>query len=244
MKIIIYNQPSPLDPLSPIPTEWDLYEVKPDQEMWSWEYKVRPVVINSDKGLPAVNRTGEFDEPSYFIRSNFSKEWQFFWADLLSMRVYGKLLGDLSKYDADRIRDLTTDLGKSDRFLTNYKGLDNCNNYLYENTQNRGQEPKIDPLICAGSLVRVLDVQFSDSLGMNMAKLWTFKSWEVPPPVTRELLLYDPRILRATNIFPDGHLAPFDQIYLRWPELREHWVPYPYISSQNVWFPERDLRKV
>lgn len=227
-------------PPAPPPSVMNLYRMKPDQETFSWNKKVRSVAPN-----PAVNRTGEIGDPANFIRADFTKAWQFFWADLLSVRVHGKLFNHLSGTDANGIRDLFSILTRDDKFLNNKAGTNNCNNHV--TGVMRAEDPKIDPLVCAGSKVKVLEIQTSQSgetAGLEMARLWTFMQGAAPPVVTQSLLDNDPRVLRATVIETDGRLTDFPQIYQRYPQLKEHWVPYPYVSKHDCWFPLRDMEKV
>jgi len=232
--LIVAQSAEPEPPTTP-PVAYDnLYRVKEDQYCASWGYKVRQAAFDLGSA-PAVNRTGEQSNPANFIRSKFTRPWQFFWADLLSVKVFGVLYNELGTDDAKGIEGVFSGLTKSDKFLTNRFGTDNCNNYI--SGDMRSEDPLIDPLVCAGSIVRVLDIQ------NGMAKLWTFKEWEAPPPVTKETLS-DPRVLTATNIFPDGHLTNFDNLYIKYPTLSDHSVPYPYISSQTCWIALDNLEKV
>ena len=216
----------------------DLRIVKADQFCWSWNYEIRSVVIDSQEGRPAINRTGQIDNPSYWVRGKFTSPWQFFWADLLAMRVYGKLLKDLSGDSYKNIVDLFSDLSTNDRFLNNGKGTDNCDNYV--EGKERGCVPVIDPLICAGSVVRIKEIRTSQSgktNGMKMAMLDAFDNNSTPPPVTMYLLENDPRVQRAKDIQPSGNLTEFAQIENRFPWLDSYWCPYPFVARQECWFP-------
>lgn len=239
LPILIELKPFTAPPAEP-GTNTDLYRVKPDQAMYSWNYQVRDVAPN-----PAVNRTGEITDPSNFVRGRLTREWQFFWADLLAMRVYGSSFGSLDAAKRKDIAGLFTVLGNRNLFLTNRFGTDNCNNYV--TGEMRSEDPVVDPLICAGSTVRVLEVRRSVSgatAGMDMARLQTFMQDETPPTVTMDLLAHDPRVLRARDIYPDGRVIDFPQLYQKFPWLDEHWVPYPYIARHECWFPLMDLEKV
>lgn len=226
-------------PPTPQPTR-NLYTVKRDQYSYSWNFQIRDVVRNGDlPDAPAVNRTGEISDPANFLRSSFTREWQFFWCHLLAMDRYGKLFHDLTGADRDYIVRAFNGLTLSDKYLTNRKGTDNCNNYI-TGKDDRGEDPKIDPLICADSVVEVLDARTSTSgqtSGLVMARLNTFRVDETPPLVTRSMVENDPRVLRATIIYPDGHTTPF-------PNFGGDPVPYPYISRHDCWFPLRDLEKI
>ena len=229
------------EPPKPEPPEMNLYRVKPDHLTWTWNYQIRDVVRNGFlASAPAVFRTGEITDPKNFIRSTFSEKWQWFSIDLLSMSVHGVLFSELTGDDKKimiRKWGVFTDKG---RFLNNFAGTDNKNNYI--TGEMRDGEPKIDPLICTNSIVKVLDVRKSSSgrtKGLDMAKLYAFDESETPPRVTKELLDNDPRILTATVIYPNGNVIDFPQ----YPSQRH---PYPLISARNSerWFPLTDLEKV
>ena len=229
--------------LAPIVSTADIREVKTDPDMWSWDYRIRDVIM-AVGNAPAVNRTGPIDNPDNMIRGKLTREWQFFWVDLLSMRVYSKLYNQLDTTQRKKMADLVTVLGGKNLFLTNRFGMDNCNNYVTGDI--RDEEPKVDPLICAGSKVRVLETRTSTggiTTGLEMARLWSFKQNETPPVVTADLLHNDQRILRATVLYKDGHLEDFPQLYQKFPGLDSYWVPYPYISVEDCWFPADDLTK-
>ena len=224
-------------PPPPPPVNENLYSVKVDQETYSWGFKVRPVVHDLGSA-PAVNRTGEITDPANFRRADFTKAWQFFWADLLAMKRYGKTFAALNGAEREFIVQKFNDLTNARKFLTNKAGTDNKNNHI--TGEMRGEDPKIDPLICADSVVEIVEARTSTSgktQGIVMARLKTFMQTEMPPTVTMDLLNNDPRILRATVIYPDGHLTPF-------PHFEGDWVPYPYVARQECWYPLRDLKKV
>ena len=233
LNISIRTAPS----LPPEPTRRMLYRVKPDQETHYWNFQVRPIVTDERPlppgklpDAPAVNRTGEIQDPSNFIRSPLGRKWQFFWADLLSMQKFARVYSELNTTEKDYIHNRLTSVGHSKRAFTNRDGLENRNNYVTGDI--RGEDPKIDPLICAGSIVEAQEIRSNGV--MQMARLNHFDPFQQPPTVTRDLLIQDNRILWATIIYPDGHLTPF-------PQLDGLPVPYPYIARHDVWYPVRDL---
>jgi hypothetical protein len=177
-------------------------------------------------GTPAVFRTGDFEDHKSFTRTRFTREYQFMAADLLALRKYGKRYLELVGTQRDDIIRAFNSLYDQDTAFTNFKGVDNCNNYL--TGSDRDEDPRIDPLICAGSVVEVLQVA-TNSKGVQMARL---NSYRAPAVVT----LADRRVLRATIIYKsDGHLGEF-------PQLNGLAVPYPFISSHDVWYPLQDLQ--
>ena len=211
------------------PGRRDFRRVKADQFSSSWDFQVRDVAPN-----PAVNRTGELDGPQNFVRSNLTRQWQFFWADLLSMKMYGKLFSATAGAEEDFIIRKFSALSHSDKFLTNFAGTDIRNNYLTD--EMRGNDPKVDPLICAGSIVEVMEER-NNRFSVRMCRLRSFLANDTPPIVTPDLLENDARVLRATVIGVAGNLYPF-------PHLEGLDVPYPYISSHDCWFPAEDLVKL
>lgn len=186
------------------------------------EFGVRAVAPD-----PAVFRTGEFNNHKNFLRTPFDRGWQVMLADLLAMQKFGKLFRYLSGDQYDYIVRAFGGLTMKGRAFTNGKGTDNCTNYIEGIV--RGEDPKFDPLICADDYVQVLEVR-KNARGIVMARLNSFRE---PVPVTN-LLLSDPRILRATIITRTGGIAEF-------PQLDGTPILYPYISSQDVWYPLDDL---
>jgi hypothetical protein len=188
---------------------------------------VRRMRTADQQGAPAVFRCGTFEDHKSFTRTRFTREYQFMAADLLAKRKYGTPYLQLSSIQrADIVRAFNS-LYDSSTFLTNFKGVDNCNNYL--TNSDRGEDPRIDPLICAGSVVEVLQVA-TNSKGVQMARLRSYRA----PAVA---LLADSRVMKASIIYKsDGHLGEF-------PQLNGLAVPYPFISSQDVWYPLVDLER-
>jgi hypothetical protein len=190
---------------------------------------VRLMRTATQQGAPAVFRCGTFEDHKSFSRTRFAREYQFMAADLLALRKYGRRYADLTGTQRDDIIRAFNSLYDQDTAFTNFKGVDNCNNYL--TNSDRGEDPRIDPLICAGSVVEVLQVA-TNSHGEQMARL---RSYRAPAVVT----LADSRVQRATIIYKsDGHLGEFPQLG---GGLE---VPYLYISSQDCWYPIQDLERI
>jgi hypothetical protein len=189
---------------------------------------VRRMRTADQQGAPAVFRCGTFEDHKSFTRTRFTREYQFMAADLLALRKYGKPYLQLAGIQRDDIIRAFNSLYDSSTAFTNFKGTDNCNNYL-TGSISRGEDPRIDPLICAGSIVEVLQVA-TNSKGVQMARL---RSYRAPAVVT----LADTRVMKASIIYKsDGHLGEF-------PQLNGLAVPYPLISSQDIWFPLIDLER-
>jgi len=208
----------------------DIWRVKEDQfttyQLDTEETDENGVRLNAP--CPAVFRTGTLDDPKSFQRTVFGKEYQFMAADLLALRKYGVTYGFLAGDARNHIRTAFNGLYPKGRAFNNGAGVDDCNNYITGEI-NRGEDPRIDPLICAGDTVRVLETR-TNSRGIVMGLLQSFRS----PAVAS---LNDVRVLRATIINERGELRNF-------PQLDGIQVPYPYISSQDVWYPLDDLEKV
>jgi len=214
----------------------NLYSVEPDQ-FTTYQFEASDLNEYDVRGsapAPCVFRTGEIEDNKNFVRSDFTNIWQWFAIDLLAMRKYELLFDDLIGAPKDDIVRAFNSLYASDRYITNEKGVNNCNNYI-ENIM-RGEDPKIDPFICGGDIVQVLENR-TNSRGWVMARLHSFRQNEIPPTVT-PALLSDPRVLKATIISETGVLRNFDQL------KDEQWVPYPFIASRDVWYPLEDLKKV
>lgn len=226
---------------TPPPTQEhrNIFEVKPDQLMRSWDYQVRPIVIKTGLPMPAVNRTGEFEDNHNFDAATLSRQWQVFWADLLSMRKYGRLFSSLSGIQRDDIVRAFNSISHTKTAFNNIAGTDIKNNYVVGGeAATRGEDPKHWPLICGGSKVEVIETRMN-SRGVLMARLNTFFDKDTPPKVTAEMLS-DPRVLRAMNINKNGVLSDFDQL------KDGKWCPYPYIAKSGTesWFPLEDLRSL
>jgi hypothetical protein len=228
-KISVYSDGSITVANTPQPSRM-LAIMKRDQYTYYWNFKVRSVAPN-----PAVFRTGHMTDYRNFSRSNLTKQVQFFWADCLAMQKYGKLYAALTGDQKKSIQQAFSGMSRGNAFLTNGAGTDTKNNYV-TGEANRGEDPKIDPLICGGSIVEILELK-PNSQGLIMARLNTFRAGQALPVVTADLLNNDPRILSATIINKDGELSNF-------PQLAGMRNPYPYVSAHDVWFPMRDLEIV
>jgi len=205
----------------------------PTNDLYLLDYRNDP-----RRGVPCVYRTGELEDNTNFSRATFNQKWQIFAADLLAMRKYGVLYFQLS---GDALTDIIRAFGSlysSDRAFTNNAGVNNKTNYI--EGIDRGEDPKIDPLVCGGNqdgkAVQVLATQ-ENSSGILMGKINMFAWAEIPPLVTPALLT-DPRIGRATVINNNGLLNNFTQL------KDENWVPYPLITSRidtECWYPVNGL---
>lgn len=196
-----------------------LWRVKADQYTRKWGYKVRP-----SAPAPAVFRTGVQTDNEAFRRATFSKAWQFFAADLLALQKFGLLYASLSLTPRKEIQRAFSGLYAGNRAFTNGKGVDTCNNYIVG--EMFSEDPKIDPLICAGNRMT------GDTVG-SMVRLDSFRASE-PPPVAR---LDDPRVCWATIISATGVLSNF-------PQLGGMPVPYPYIAVEPYYYPAEELEVV
>ena len=160
------------------------FYVKPDWLTKEFNFAVRKRAIELG-GAPCVFRTGKWVDNSFFRSANLTRAWQFFWADLMSMIQYGKLFKDLIGVQRAHIIQAFTGMTGSTVAFTNDSGTDLYNNYLTGEMRG-GHDPMIDPLICGG------DTKCGVIEG-SMVRMYSFLASQVPPPVTKELLL-DPRV--------------------------------------------------
>ena len=225
----------------PVPTptpgtgELRRYWVKPDWLSPYWGYQPRP-----SAPAPAVNRSGEIGNHTYFRRAWLTEEWQWFWADLLALskyqRVYAELTSDEQAFITRAFGGLTGD----HLAFTNNAGSGTRNCYPCGET-DRGEDMKIDPLICGGNTVLGSD-PVQNERGEWMVKVYSFDANQPPPPATLAML-DDPRVLWATiistNRLPDGsfHLFGF-------PQLKDGTrVPYPYLTVEEYYYPLEELEE-
>lgn len=200
------------------------YFVKYDWDTVYYKKTIRRRAIELG-GAPCVFRTGKKLHNAYFTSAKLTKPWQFFWADLMAMVQYGKLFADLVGVQKDHIARAFKGITGSDVAFTNDNGTDRCNNYVSGEMQ--GDDPMIDPLICGG------DTKCGVPEG-DMVRMYSFIASDVPPPVTKELLL-DPRVGWATIIKPNKTVTPF-------PRLTTS-VPYPYITVERYYYPLIELEE-
>ena len=211
------------------------YWVKPDWLSPHWGYRPRGVAP-----APAVNRSGVIVDSSYFRRARLTEEWQWFWVDLLSLskyqRVYSQLTRDEKAFIARAFSGLTGD----HLAFTNNAGSATKNCYPCGET-DRGEDMKIDPLICGGNTVLGGDPVLN-ARGEWMVPIYSFNANE-PPPVATLAMLDDPRVLWATIIstkqLPDGSYSLFG-----FPQLKDGTpVPYPYLTVEQYYYPLEELEE-
>jgi hypothetical protein len=222
-----------------IPVSYRIYKVKPDQETERWNFQVRPVVIKEDgtaddTPMPAVFPTGEIDSYLDFRRNKFTEKWQIFAADLLSMKKYGLRLDQLGVQNKSAIITAFNSIYKGNRFLNNDHGVERYNNYITGET-DRGEDPLIDPLICASNVIHT-GLPVKNIKNILMVQIDGFLDTDIPPVVTNETL-NDSRILNATIIKGDGSVVNFTQL------MNGDSVPYPYIrTKEEGFYPVVDLQ--
>jgi len=211
------------------------YWVKPDWLSPYWGFRPR-----SSAPAPAVNRSGEIDNRNNFRRANLTEAWQWFWADLMALakyqRVYSALTLDEKAFISRKFGNLTGD----HLAFTNNAGSLTKNCYPCGLT-DRGEDMKIDPLICGGNTLLGGD-PVRNSNGQWMVKMYSFKATEPPPVATLEML-NDPRVLWGTIIstrqLPDGSYSLFT-----FPHLMDGVdVPYPYMTVEDYYYPLEELEE-
>jgi hypothetical protein len=227
--------PPPPPPPPPPTGQLRRYWVKPDWLSPFWGYRPRDVAPN-----PAVNRTGEIDNRLNFRRARLNEAWQWFWADLMALakyqRVYSGLTLDEKAFVSHAFKGLTSD----GRAFTNNAGSSTRNCYPCGET-DRGEDMRVDPLICAGNTLLGGD-PVRNARGQWMVKMYSFNANQ-PPPVATLAMLDDPRVLWATIIstkkFPDGSYSLF-----RFPQLKDGTdVPYPYMTVEDYYYPLEELEE-
>ena len=136
-------------------------------------------------GAPCIFRTGKKINNTYFQSAILTREWQFMWADLMAMIQYGKLFKDLNVAERTHITKAFTATTGGTVAFTNDNGTDKYNNYV-SGEMHGGRDPMIDPLVCGG------DTKCGVPEG-DAVRMYSFIASDIPPPVTKELLL-DPRV--------------------------------------------------
>ena len=223
-------------PLTPPPTgQLRRYWVKPDWLSPNWGYQPRPAAP-----APAVNRSGEISDSSYFRRAWLTEAWQWFWVDLLSLSKYQRVYSELTDDEKTFVTRAFSGLTGDHLAFTNNAGSSTKNCYPCGET-DRGEDMKIDPLICGGNTVFGGD-PVRNGHGEWMVKMYSFDANQ-PPPVATLDMLNDPRVLWATiistNRLPDGsfHLFGFPQLKDGTP------VPYPYMTVEEYYYPLEELEE-
>lgn len=207
----------------------DRFQVKADPDTVKWGFQVRPAAVRLG-GAPAVFRTGPILDYEAFDRARFTREWQLYAFELLSLAKFQKPSGFLGVTDRAYIVRAFNSVYDGGRAFTNKAGVEQFNNYITGET-NRGQDPKIDPLICALNVVTGSAVQ--NTRGEWMVQLESFREDESPPPPS----LLDPRICWAKTITSKGVINNF-------PQLGGVPVPYPYIAVAPYYYPLIELREL
>lgn len=202
------------------------YRVKRDQDTRKWKHAVRPAAVRQGSA-PAVFRTGVIENNESFARAQFTEAWQWFAVQLLAKAKFGLSFDGLAGEQRDYILRAFSSLYQSNRAFTNGKGVDNCNSYPTGET-GRGEDPRIDPLICADDVIAGGAVR--NAQGRWMVKVLSFRQNEAPPIPD----LADPRVMWATIIRRDGDIRNF-------PQLGGDRVPYPLISVEPYFYPLEEL---
>jgi hypothetical protein len=237
--------PTPTPPVvtatPPVPTPTPVtgglrrYWVKPDWLSPYWGYQPRPAAP-----APAVNRSGQIENRTYFRRARLTEEWQWFWVDLLSLSKYQRVFSELTSDEKAFITRAFGGLTGDHLAFTNNAGSGTGNCYPCGET-DRGEDMKIDPLICGGNTIFGSD-PVQNERGEWMVKAYSFDANQSPPPATLAML-DDPRVLWATvistNQLPDGSFHLF-----RFPQLKDGTsVPYPYLTVEDYYYPLAELEE-
>jgi hypothetical protein len=227
-------QPPTATPQPPS-AELHRYWVKPDWLSPYWGYKPRDVAP-----APAVNRSGEIDDRTSFRRARLTEQWQWFWVDLLSLSKYQRVFAELNAEEKANITRAFGGLTGDHLAFTNNAGSASKNCYPC-GTTDRGEDMRIDPLICGGNTI-LGSAPVQNKHGQWMVKVYSFNANQTPPAATLEML-NDPRVLWATIIsdvrLPDGSYKLFG-----FPQLKDGVpVPYPYMTMEDYYYPLEELEE-
>lgn len=257
-----------------IPPKKNIYRMKRDQDMYSWNFKVRDVV-SALGSAPAVNRTGEIGDPSYFRRATFTSEWQFFWADVLAMYRYGKLFNDLAKSNYE--------LMNKPAFAEKNRALDGIATLamkawgkvldLFSGTER-------DDIVRIFNSLTLSDKFLTNKAGTNNCNNYITGDMRVEDPKIDPLVCAESNVevlevrtstsgktsglqMARLNTFQQNETPPPvteellsdprilwatviypDGRLIPFPNFDGNPVPYPYIAQQECWFQLRDLEKL
>lgn len=185
-------------------------------------YTVREVAPD-----PEVFRIGVKNDHKSHDKVRLNREQQFFWADLLAMHKYGKLLANCNDDEARFIRGKFGALIGPSVAFTN-RATPECRNYVSDIGKGYG-EPALAALLCGGCTIWVKPAG-TNIRGVAMVEVFSFLDGESLPQVTPALLL-DPRVLWATAIFARESVRPFSTLG------EGVGVPYPLITAERYYFP-------
>jgi len=182
------------------PDDYELAWIKPDWLLDEFSYDIRSNnLTDRGQGTPNVHRFGEMGPRlvyhNYTGRTIFSKEKQEFAADVLAVKRYGKKLNELPPEQDAHIRKVFGALYSGGLFITNKAGVDICKDYI-NNVNLDKDDSKIDPFACSTNTVAVRRIDDT------WVRIWGYEASESLPEVTPELVATDPRLLKASIIYP------------------------------------------
>lgn len=204
---------------------WLRAQVLPD---WLSGAADPPFTVREVAPDPQVNRIGVFNDHKSHNKVTLNREQQVFWADLMAMHKFGKVLSKCSKEEADYIRNRFSAIIGPSVFLTNRPPTEDVRDYVNGTGQGLS-EPALAALICGGCTVWVKPAGKNDR-GVEMVEVYSFLDGEPLPSVTPETLL-DPRVLWATTIFGYESVRPFSTLG------EGVGVPYPLITKERYYYP-------
>lgn len=228
---VTQDAPSPEPEPNPVPSgEWKRYFVLHD---WNSPLTEPPYGVRSVAPNPQVNRIGEFNNHKNHQRVLLTAERQFFWADLVALKLHGKLYQACSasqkQYIGNRIGRL---MGPALAFTNSTSAGRN-----YVNGEYSSRQPlAMAPLICGGNTILGKPAG-KNSSGQEMVMVFSFLTGPNSEPLQSiQPDLMDPRVLWGTIIHSKFNVDPF-------PQLSGLSVPYPLFTPEYYYFPSAGLQE-
>jgi len=197
--------------------------------------------------LPEVYRCGEAEnhENHHFVQ--LTKEWQFFWFDIMSKVYFGKYHGELTKTQYAWLSSRWTAIGGNKRAFTNGHGTDVYRNYVADTNRDTKTLPAIATLVCGGHCFTEKRIVIN-SAGEEMLELPSFDGKASPPDVRTIDVKNDPRIFIAVNITNTKILTggfaitPFPQLEVANGSKTD--VPIIFVSYFPVYIRKKDTVEI
>jgi hypothetical protein len=198
---------------------WRRYQALHDWQTSLWNFKPREVAPD-----PEVNRIGVFEQRESHNKVSLTEAMQFFWAELLALRKFGKGLDALTVDERGYINNkMTVVMGPAFAF-TNRSSPEAAN---YVSGEMLDAEPaKLAPLMCGGNTIWGKPAGANRD-GDEMIEVYSFLRDDIFPLPS----LDDPRVLWATAIYDERNVFPFSHLG------DGVGVPYPLITAERYYYP-------
>lgn len=206
---------------------WYRYQVLHD---WMSGAASPPKTVRSVAPDPEVFRIGEKDSWKSHDKVPLNSAMQYFWADLLSLKKFGRLLDALTNDEREYINNrMDVVMGKAFA-LTNRGAPDFARNYV-AGTYVDQEVAKLAALVCGGNTIWGKPAGVNRD-GEDMVEVYSFLEGEsLPAPA-----LDDPRVQWLTAIFSAASVFPFSHLG------DGVGVPYPLITAARYYFPASGLQ--